>query len=74
MIWSVIKDGLTVVVPLIVIGFNVAMFLVIKFNDMKHMEDGVNDIKATLKKIDEKTDSNSERLAKIEGKCLANHG
>ena len=61
-------------VSLIVIGFNAAMFIVLKFNDMKHMEKKLDEIASNVKSIDAKQDSNAERIAKIEGKCTANHG
>ena len=61
-------------VSLVVLGFNVAMFLVIKFNDMHHMGQDIKCIKECLSKISDKQDKDGERIAKIEGKCSAQHG
>jgi len=55
-------------------GANVAIFCVVKFNDLAHLQKSQDEIKNTLTTMDKKLDSNSERLAKLEGKCKANHG
>ena len=55
-------------------GANVAIFCVVKFNDLSHLQKSQEEIKATLLSIDKKLDNTSERLSKQEGKCLANHG
>jgi prefoldin subunit 5 len=60
--------------PLIILGFNVAMFVIIKFNDMHHLQLRFDELKKSIEKIDKKLDDNAERISKIEGKCLANHG
>jgi hypothetical protein len=60
--------------PLVVLGFNVAMFIVIKFNDMHHLQLRFDELKKSIESIDKKLDSTSERISKIEGKCSANHG
>jgi len=60
--------------PLIVLGFNVAMFIVIKFNDMHHLQLRFDELVKRFDKLDTKIDNNGERIAKIEGKCKANHG
>ena len=52
-------------------GANVAVFCIIKFNDLAHMQKGIEDIKADMSKIWTKVDSTAERTATIEGKiCL----
>jgi len=61
-------------IGLFIAGFNAAIFCVIKFNDLKHVEKNLQSLTDVLKKLDEKLDKNSERIAKIEGKCAANHG
>jgi hypothetical protein len=55
-------------------GANVMIFCIVKFNDLKHQEDALKRIEAGLGEIDKKLDNNAERIAKIEGKCTANHG
>jgi len=59
---------------LFIAGANCAIFIIIKFNDMKHISDSIVEIKSTLSVIDKKLDNTSERISKQEGKCLANHG
>lgn len=60
--------------PLIILGFNAALFIIIKFNDLTHLGKSINEIKESLKEIDKKLDYNAERISTIEGKCKANHG
>jgi len=60
--------------PLVVLGFNVAMFVIIKFNDMHHLQLRFDELIKKIDGIDKKLDKNSERIATIEGKCSANHG
>jgi prefoldin subunit 5 len=67
---TIIKEYL----PLVVLGFNVAMFIVIKFNDMHHLQLRFDELKKCIEKMDEKLDKNAEKIAGIEGKCKANHG
>jgi len=55
-------------------GANVAVFCIVKFNDLAHLQKAQEDIKEVLSNIDKKLDMKSERLAKLEGKCKANHG
>jgi len=55
-------------------GANVAVFCIIKFNDLKHQEEALVRIEKTLGEVWTKVDGTAERVAKIEGKCLANHG
>jgi prefoldin subunit 5 len=67
---TIIKEYL----PLIVLGFNVAMFVVIKFNDMHHLQLRFDELKKSIENMDKKLDLNAERISKIEGTCKANHG
>ncbi len=60
--------------PLFLAGGNVALFCVIKFNDMSHLGKTVDELKRLLEKYCDKEDKISERLAVIEGTCKANHG
>jgi hypothetical protein len=55
-------------------GANVAIFCIVKFNDLKHQEDALKRIEQSLGAMDKKLDNNAERISKIEGKCTANHG
>ncbi len=55
-------------------GANVAVFCIVKFNDLRHQEESLRRIESSLGEIDKKLDKTSERIAKIEGKCSANHG
>jgi hypothetical protein len=66
---TIIKEYL----PLIVLGFNVAMFIIIKFNDMHHLQLRFDELKKSIEGMDRKLDNNAERIAKIEGKCSTNH-
>jgi hypothetical protein len=50
------------------------MFIVIKFNDMHHLQLRFDEIKKGIEGMDKKLDDNAERIAKIEGKCTAMHG
>jgi len=60
--------------PLIVLGFNVALFVVIKFNDMHHLQLRFDELIRKIDGIDKKLDKDSERIATMEGRCKANHG
>lgn len=70
-------DGLVAEVrgwlPIIILGFNVAMFIVIKFNDMKHLEDSLREIKESIKCLVEKEVQHGEKISEIEGRCTATH-
>jgi len=70
MLLTIIKEW----IPLIVIGFNVAMFIVIKFNDMKHIEAAVARIEKSVADMEKILCKTGERVATIEGKCKAMHG
>jgi len=54
-----------------VVGFNACAFLIIKFNDLCHLEKGVNEIKDCVKELSHKIDNLTERVSKIEGKLEA---
>lgn len=64
MIINILRIG----IPLLILGFNVAMFIVIKFNDMHHIGETLQKLDKKFDKIDSKLDDNSERISKIEGK------
>lgn len=68
--FTVIKEYL----PLVILGFNVAMFIVIKFNDLKHLESSVKELTDTLKETNKNLVQNNIDLAELKGKCKANHG
>jgi len=59
---------------LFIAGANCAIFMVIKFNDMRHLSDDIKEIKESLSCIDKKLYTNAEKIGMIEGKCKANHG
>lgn len=63
-----------VAVSLFIAGGNCAIFLIIKFNDLVHLEKKLDKFSTQLDKIDEKLDISTDRISKIEGKCTANHG
>ena len=50
-------------------GANVAIFCIVKFNDLKHQEEALHRIEKSLENMDKKLDGTAERIAKIEGKC-----
>jgi hypothetical protein len=60
--------------PLVVLGFNAALFIVIKFNDMHHLQLRFDELIKKIDGIDKKLDKDSERIANMEGRCRANHG
>ena len=60
--------------PLVILGFNAALFLVIKFNDMHHLQLRFDELMKKIDGIDKKLDDDSERIANMEGRCRANHG
>lgn len=55
-------------------GANVAVFCIVKFNDLKHQEESLKRIEKKLEDMDKKGDTNAEKIAAIEGKCKAMHG
>jgi hypothetical protein len=61
-------------ISLLITGFNAALWIVVKFNDLAHLEKSVKELTETLKETNNKLVGTAERIAKIEGKCTANHG
>jgi len=61
------------IISLIVIGFNTAMFIVIKFNDMKHLGTTITSLDKKFDCLEKKVVNTLERISTIEGKCSANH-
>ncbi len=59
---------------LFIAGANCAIFIIIKFNDIKHIAEDIKEIKNALSCIDKKLYTNAEKIGVIEGKCKANHG
>ena len=55
-------------------GANATIWIIVKFNDLHHLEITQGEIKESLKEISKTMLSTSERISKIEGKCAANHG
>ena len=58
---------------LFIAGFNAAIFVVIKFNDLKHLDNTMQEIKTTIGDIKCKVDNSAERISKVEG-ILATRG
>jgi len=58
---------------LFIAGANCAIFVIIKFNDMKHISDDIKEIKNSISCIDKKLYTNAEKLGEIEGRCSSNH-
>ena len=56
---------------LLIAGANLATFMIIKFNDMKHLEEGSKRIENTLTTLTSKFEDVAERIAKVEGTCAA---
>jgi hypothetical protein len=59
---------------LILAGANAMIFCIVKFNDLKHQEESLKRIEENQKTLIKLAGVNGERIAKIEGKCTANHG
>ena len=59
---------------LFIAGFNAAIFIVVKFNDLRHLESSVKELVSILRETNKTLNHNGERLATLEGRCLANHG
>lgn len=55
-------------VSLIILFINVAMFVAIKFNDLKHLEISVKDLKESIDATGGKVDNLAERVSHMEGK------
>jgi len=48
--------------------FNGIIFILIKMNDLKHLELSVKELKGIILKLDDRIDKFGERIARIEGK------
>jgi len=66
-IWSFALNVLVLIV-------SISGFIKIMKNDLVHLEKNVTALTELLKEVNKKLDKNSERIAKIEGRCAANHG
>ena len=55
-------------------GANIMIFCVVKFNDLKHLDEAVKRIEENQNELLKIAGVNGERIAKIEGKCAATHG
>jgi uncharacterized membrane-anchored protein YhcB (DUF1043 family) len=53
---------------------NVIILLAVKFNDLKHVQKDLEEIRDSIKCIESKLYENMEKVGKLEGKCKANHG
>ena len=60
-------------ISLLVIGFNCAMFIIIKFNDMAHLSKDVAEIKADVKTLIDREIKTETSLAKIQVRCQERH-
>jgi len=52
---------------------NVIVLLAVKFNDLKHVQKDLEEIKKSIDCIDKKLYKNAEKIGEIEGRCSANH-
>lgn len=68
-ITSMISIGIT----LVVMGFNCAMFIVLKFNDLKHVSEDVTEIKENVKTLVENSQKMEVRMATQEEHCKVMH-
>jgi len=66
-IWSFALNVLVLIV-------SISGFIKIMKNDLVHLEKNVTALTELLKEVNKKLDKNSERIAKIEDRCAANHG
>jgi hypothetical protein len=58
-------------ISLLLAGFNAAIFIVVKFNDLRHQEISLKRIEEKIDKMDLKMDNQGERIACLEGKLKA---
>jgi len=65
--WSLILN-------LLILLVSISGFIKIMKNDLAHLERSVKEITELLKDVNKKLDDNGERIAKLEGRCFANHG
>jgi hypothetical protein len=61
---SYIGIGLSLVTTI----FNGVIFILIKMNDLRHLELSVKELKGFILKLDDRIDKFGERIARIEGK------
>jgi len=68
-------------IPMASLGFNVLIlivsiggFLKVLKNDLVHVQKTLDEIKDAINEMRGEICTNGERLAKMEGKCKANHG
>jgi hypothetical protein len=59
---------ISIAISLLVVGFNAAMFVVIKFNDLKHLTKDVEEIKTDVKSLLEYQHSIDKRVVRLETK------
>ena len=64
---------LGIALSLLVMGFNMAMFVVIKFNDMKHLSADVTEIKDDVKTLVQNSQKMEVRMATQEEHCKVMH-
>jgi len=60
-------------ITLLVMGFNVALFIVLKFNDLKHLSKDVSEIKEDVKTLVKKDEELGLKVAKMEVRCQERH-
>jgi len=53
---------------IIIVLINVGFFMVIKFNDLRHLKIKVDELSNKFDKLDERTDEQGERISHLEGK------
>jgi hypothetical protein len=58
---------LSALIGLFIAGFNAAIFVVWKFNDLVHLGKSLEEMKKTLGEISCKVDDSAERISKVEG-------
>ncbi len=54
-------------IGLLVLIFNAVMFAIIKFNDLKHLDITMKEVKISMEKLGEKVEKASNRISRIEG-------
>ena len=55
-------------VGLFIAGFNTAIFIILKFNDLRHIGKALDEIKVSLREQDKKADDLMQRVSNIEGR------
>lgn len=59
---------LGIIIPTGLTLFNAVMFCFIRFNDLRHLEINVKELKDTIDKYGDKIDKLSTRVARLEGR------